>query len=315
MLSNRATKNTLWMIPLFATIVQCQDTANFFYSDQLDTCSYNDVTIPASNNTENGGLCAWVDATSRVYACPATDPICWTWYQTCGSGGSASSDQILCDNAGSTWCCPNTETCTTDPNQINVCISSFDNPNANVQPGPAESVEFQVLDISTVASTVQTASLIATASQSFFSTITLSSSTSLSSPATSSSSPISSSTSIVSSTLTGGTPAAATSGASQTAVATKSRSSLSGGAIAGMVIGALAFAALLAAGAYFLIRKRGARTQAQQHQRGELPANDVYSKELQGDSAPYYQSGERKYPFNHQPMVEADSGMQRPELP
>jgi len=315
MLSNRATKKTLWMIPLFATIIRCQDTANFYYSDQLDTCSYNDVSIPASNNTENGGLCAWVDATSRVYACPATDPTCWTWYQTCGSGNSASSDQILCDNAGSTWCCPNTETCTTDPNQINVCISSFDNPNANVQPGPAESVEFQVLGISTLASTVQTASLIATASQTFFSTITLSSSTSSSSATTTSSSSTSSSTSRLSSTQTGSTPAAATSSASQTAVATKSSSSLSGGAIAGIVIGALAFIALLAAGAYFLLRKRGLQTQAQQHQHRELPANNVYSKELPGDSAPHYQPAERKYPFNHQPMVEADSGMQRPELP
>jgi len=43
-----------------------------------------------------------------------------------------------------------------------VCISSFDNPYADVGPAAAESAEFKALGISTVASTIASASPIAT---------------------------------------------------------------------------------------------------------------------------------------------------------
>jgi hypothetical protein len=45
----------------------------FFYSAELDTCSYGDISNPANGNTANGGICAYTPSTNRLYACPAPD--------------------------------------------------------------------------------------------------------------------------------------------------------------------------------------------------------------------------------------------------
>jgi hypothetical protein len=52
-----------------------QNEALFFYSPMVDSCEWGaSNTFQASNNTGNGGLCAYVPLTNRLYACPAPDP-------------------------------------------------------------------------------------------------------------------------------------------------------------------------------------------------------------------------------------------------
>ena len=64
----------LRLLLLLALLGQCQEQVEFFYSTELDTCVYGNYSIPASNNTENGGLCAITRGYNRVYACPAPNP-------------------------------------------------------------------------------------------------------------------------------------------------------------------------------------------------------------------------------------------------
>ena len=46
-------------------------TLLFFYSPLQDFCVIGDTGLYAPNNTANGGLCAYIPAKDRVYACPA----------------------------------------------------------------------------------------------------------------------------------------------------------------------------------------------------------------------------------------------------
>jgi hypothetical protein len=138
-------------------LARCQDQAVFFYSSEFDTCDWLGNSITATNNTENGGLCAYEESTQRVYACPAPDVTCWTFGQTCGKGiGSAGPNQIACSNDGDVWCCAGDETCTLSPNQVNVCISNFTNHNANVQPSAAASAEYAALGVTSVGTVAPT---------------------------------------------------------------------------------------------------------------------------------------------------------------
>ena len=45
----------------------------FFYSPVLDRCQWGDTSFRAPNNTANGGVCAYLPAQNRLYACPAPD--------------------------------------------------------------------------------------------------------------------------------------------------------------------------------------------------------------------------------------------------
>ena len=147
----------LWsLLLLLLSLARCQDTVVYFYSTELDSCAWEGNGIPAANNTENGGLCAYDESIQRVYACPAPDGKCWTWDQTCGSGAVAGPNQITCSNGGTTWCCPIQETCTLAQDQINVCISNFTNPNKNVQPAAAYSAELKALGVTSVGTAAPT---------------------------------------------------------------------------------------------------------------------------------------------------------------
>jgi hypothetical protein len=60
---------------LLLSVVSAQNSVEFFYSPLLDSCEWGaSNTFPATNNTENGGLCAYIPSTNRLYACPAPDP-------------------------------------------------------------------------------------------------------------------------------------------------------------------------------------------------------------------------------------------------
>jgi hypothetical protein len=48
----------------------------FFYSTVTDTCNYDGEDFPATNNTENGDLCAYIPDGNNaplIWACPAPD--------------------------------------------------------------------------------------------------------------------------------------------------------------------------------------------------------------------------------------------------
>ena len=48
-------------------------TLLFFYSPLLDICQWGNTSLSAPNNTANGGVCAYLPAQNRLYACPAPD--------------------------------------------------------------------------------------------------------------------------------------------------------------------------------------------------------------------------------------------------
>ena len=68
----------LLLLELFLTSVTAQtnvtDSILFFYSPVLDECEWGPSnSFTATNNTVNGGVCAYIPAKNRLYACPAPD--------------------------------------------------------------------------------------------------------------------------------------------------------------------------------------------------------------------------------------------------
>jgi hypothetical protein len=212
----------------------------FFYSLQNDSCDYDGETFPASNNTENGDLCAYIPGTNPtlLYACPAPDSVCWSFSRKCTGKNSTTpgTNQISCNNNGNTnWCCDSIyDSCTQSYGQINVCWGkNFVNPNKGVSPSAAASIASSAISISQ-----------ASALNSRLSAIS-----------------VTGTPSKTSSTAKGtGTSGAKSGGPSGTG---HKSDSLSGGAIAGIVIGALAIAIILALFALlFLHRRKKARMAA-----------------------------------------------------
>jgi len=121
----------LTLLLLFApAFAQKDGEIRFFYSPLLDSCEWGPSnTFTATNNTENGGVCAYNPALNRLYACPAPDNRCWAFNQNCKSGkDSPGSDQILCGSSNQyQWCCADYETCTTLPGQVR--LAPFCNPH------------------------------------------------------------------------------------------------------------------------------------------------------------------------------------------
>ncbi|KAF2663731.1 hypothetical protein BT63DRAFT_111069 [Microthyrium microscopicum] len=206
-----------------------------------DSCEWGPAnTFPASNNTANGGLCAYLPNTNRLYACPAPDPTCWAFNQSCKGGtNTPSADQILCgaSNSADQWCCAQYETCTTSVGQINVCVSSFNSPNKGTTPAEARAAEYKDLPSASIKTDAPTAT------PSAFSTRQLGAAAKSSDSSSSQSSGSSSSTS--------------SSGSAATSSSASSSSGISGGAIAGIVIGALAVLAIaIGAIVFFMMRRK-----------------------------------------------------------
>ncbi|KAN0074775.1 hypothetical protein V8E54_007386 [Elaphomyces granulatus] len=137
------------VLKLFSTIVTAQtnstDSILFFYSPLQDACEWGlNNSFQATNNTVNGGLCAYIPATDRLYACPAPNPQCWTFNQNCKYGiDTPGPDQILCGEFNAyQWCCASYEMCTPLSGYINICDSTWDSPNSGVQPTDAVSIEY-----------------------------------------------------------------------------------------------------------------------------------------------------------------------------
>ena len=60
---------------LLLRLASAQSAVHFFYSPLEDSCEWGPSnTFQATNNSANGGLCAYIGDTNRLYACPAPDP-------------------------------------------------------------------------------------------------------------------------------------------------------------------------------------------------------------------------------------------------
>ncbi|KAJ9656626.1 hypothetical protein H2198_004860 [Neophaeococcomyces mojaviensis] len=233
-------------------------SVEFFYTDTVDLCSIDGASIPATDQTTHGGVCAYRQDVARVYACPAPDPTCWTYYETCVNGGSTG--QTVCNRNNAVWCCNSVagETCTTTQGQINVCISNFTSPNSGVSVDQANQKYLSALGVSNVTATSQTVDPSPFSTRIFSNTVT-----STTSSSTSSAGPSTLSSSGAASTSDTGLLPTSTSSPSATA-ASSSGSGISGGAIAGIVIGAIVAIAIIGAG-FFLLGRRNKNKQRASH--------------------------------------------------
>jgi len=195
--------------------------------------------------------------------------VCWAYAEDCHGGNSttAASNQLACDNGSlTTWCCDlQAENCTESANQINVCwAKGVVNPNAGVPPAAASSI---------AASSLAAISSAAIASR-------------LSALATATSKPASTSATT--------TPNAASASATSTPSSSSLDSgSLSGGAIAGLVIGAIAGFVLIALAAFFVYCRQMGKIRARQPT--EYQQQGYYGPPIQKNEAPV---------AHHEPPVE-----------
>ncbi|RDW73143.1 hypothetical protein BP6252_07050 [Coleophoma cylindrospora] len=280
--------------------------------------------MPANGNSAHGGVCAYVSQTNRVYACPAPDPGCWAWYQTCGKGDAASSSQIYCTGSGTSWCCTADETCTPNVGQINICVSAFGSPNSGESLAIANSVELSALGVTTITATSETATPTPFSSAVYDATGTTTSSSSISSTPSSSSTSVGTSSSSLVSTSPSRTTSSQTSSASGAASASsttipvssnRSKSGLSGGAIAGIVIGSVAGVTIIAS-LFFLWGKQHAGSSTGGANPPELPShvlpqqqNMSFNEGLGLNELPSASANAQKHHFSEMPGSE----YQRPQ--
>jgi hypothetical protein len=210
----------------------------FFYTKTLDICAIYGVSMPANEITTHGGVCAYRRDVARVYGCPSSsNPKCWTWNQTCNED---LIGQAVCNRVNTQWCCNAVagETCATGDNKINICISNFTSPQEGISMDEANQVYLAAISKTSVMATKQsvqptpfsTRQLDSTAAPTLTSTTTSGTSTST------------------------GTPAP-TDNTRPSAGSNSDRLSVSGGAIAGIVIGVLAVIAIVG-GLFWLLRRR-----------------------------------------------------------
>ncbi|KAF2396632.1 hypothetical protein EJ06DRAFT_227330 [Trichodelitschia bisporula] len=240
---------------------------DFFISPARDLCNYKGVRFSAANNTDRGGVCAYNRQNDRVYGCPAPDPDCWTFAETCRGGTAKAGDgQRLCVANTNSWCCRVDEDCVRS-SAINVCISLFAPPTKNQPIAEANAAEMKALGVTALAQiTVTTQSADPTPFATLSARGVSEDETTSTSSASTRASAKASTTATAEETTTGAdgetlvvaktgsrsstrtvTEHMATAGIGPTSPATEGqqkKEGMSGGAIAGIVVGALAIVAL-----------------------------------------------------------------------
>jgi hypothetical protein len=254
---------------LFNLFARDTTTPAFFYTTE-PTCVYEGVSL-AANQTSDGSLCAVLPNLTPpvVFGCPAPDPVCWTYAPDCTGKNSTTpgTDQFQCNNGGpDLWCCPTETLCTTTFNQINVCWGKFANPNSGVPPQAAQSIASIAMAAS---SSSAVASRLSALSATLSNTVTSS---------TASSSSGSSSSGTTTATGAGGGPTETNSASGS------SSHGLSGGAIAGIVIGAIAVLALIVTVLLLLMSRRKKGVYAYRSKTYEADSNAAQTYEA--DSKP-----------------------------
>lgn len=228
--------------------------------------------MSAPENTAHGSLCAYDSDSKIIWACPAPDSMCWGDAEDCHGENSttAASNQLGCPNGSpTTWCCDlQAENCTETAGQINICwVKGVVNPNAGVPPAAVLSIAASSL--AAISSSAIASRLSALATVIFKPTSTSTTTTPNMASALATSTPL---------------PLLLDSG------------SLSGGAIAGVVIGAIAGFVLIALAAFFVYvycRKTG-----------KIGAGQPTKYQQQGYYGPPIQRYEAPA-AHHQPLVEA----------
>lgn len=187
------------------------------------------------------------------------------------------------------------ETCTTAQGQINICVSNFTSPNSGVSIDDANAAYLKALGVSNVTATSQSVDPTPFSTRTLSSTAASSTSSSLSatSPSDSTTPTLFTSTPTLSSAA--GT-AAAESPNSSTQVNVSHGSSISGGAIAGIVVGVVGGIAIVGA-AFFLLGKRmrnrsGSDALLAKHQLPSPAEVSAYSDNGQKNRGDYYAPAE-----------------------
>jgi hypothetical protein len=265
--SSGYTRALLAAIAASAHFVSAQKV-EFFYTETLNICAIYGVSMPANEITTHGGVCAYRRDVDRVYGCPSSsNPKCWTWYQTCNEN---LIGQAVCNRGDNQWCCNAVagETCPTGDNKINICISNFTSPQEGMSTDEANQVYSAAISNTSVTATKQivqptpfsTRQLDSTAAPTLTSTMTSGTSTST------------------------GTPAP-TENTSPSASSNSDSLSVSGGAIAGIVIGVLAVIAIVG-GLFWLLRRR-------KNKKNGMTGTKEAPKAAAGESAAYHSSNQR----------------------
>jgi len=281
-------------------------TANpvFFQSATPDTCAFGNYSIEAAQNSANGNLCATIPSIPQaVWACPAPETICWTWNHPCSGQAPNDTDetpgegQYLCSKDGGSWCClAGLEDCTRADGEQNVCwANTFGSPLAGVSAAVASaSASAAVVAAGDVFTTMVSSTVIVPSRSSV----------------------------ARSSNGSAGTVSAVSS--TQSAIAVHSNvSRLSGGAIAGIVIGAVAVLALIANVALVFLWCGRKRKPAATHpriselgsvsqQRVELP-QDEQVHQLEADK-PVELGNQTQWPRSELGSVPSDQRINRDEI-
>ncbi|KAF2714411.1 hypothetical protein K504DRAFT_496340 [Pleomassaria siparia CBS 279.74] len=211
-------------------------TYNEFYFSTFAT-AYKCPGSPFACNPPQA--CVHETLLDKWYCCaPGQGSVCWSPDQGCN--GTASENEIACGSGDHTYCClKDREECTQTSNQFNICWATA-NTNAFEN---ATSQKMNKTFSSLSSASPSATSLVFNLAQIL--------------PSTSSSARASSTT------QTSGSPSTSTNTAKSTSTASSSnastsdanKSSLSGGAIAGIVIGVILGLAVLIAAAFFLLKR------------------------------------------------------------
>ncbi|OCK74759.1 hypothetical protein K432DRAFT_429842 [Lepidopterella palustris CBS 459.81] len=248
---------------LLASTLAAAGNVTFFLSQIQDECSMDGVSLSAPENTAHGSLCAYDSVSKKIWACPAPDSMCWGMAESCTGGNSTTpaSNQLGCPVGSPTsWCCDLVaENCTETSGQINICwAKGVVNPNAGVPPAAASSIAASSLAAISSAAIASRISALATAN---LATTTL---------------VITTSTPASVSTTT--TPNSVSTSAIATQSSTSGSRPLSGGAIAGVTIAAVAGLAVILVVAFFIWRR------AKNKHKAGREANGLYPQPYGGGS-------------------------------
>ncbi|KAF2165051.1 hypothetical protein M409DRAFT_55953 [Zasmidium cellare ATCC 36951] len=227
------------LLATLTTRIASADYTNFYFN------SSNGCPGLGIGCTAPESMCAYDSVNDKYYCCSGSNyDICRAFAATCGgSDGGPSSSQQTCTSGSDSWCClsANNERCTSRTGQVNVCVATQDNPIAAV-PELLMNETFSSLssaDPSATSYSVDVNSLAARATASSTSSSSLQSTSTTTSPsATTTQSP-----------------------------APDDSDSISGGAIAGIVVGCVVGLAAIAGLIWFLLRRR----RSQKKSASEIP--------------------------------------------